>query len=333
MLGLFMGSPALKPYKLIWRSVRGYMRENPGPPTQLLWKFAVFRLQRAMAELGYSIKIEELAHSTLNCLTLLPADKRVFCASAVKTVADEDRQAGQERFALAGDLVWTILQLVNLELSGERSVGPLFELVEAGFRGASCSIVDAREVYARSHPSTMPPIQGPRQMYTFNVDGVTTSASDVARQIHVVWVRDAANEFFNPKDLHLPEDKTNRFFQKIYLHCEAAVLRVLLTETQNNVRYEELLREFESLIFPPKQTAEGVAKLETLKSAMKEINALFTERKELSWCRNWFQSIGHDETNPATLYTFARLIGLNTNSLRKMLSEIGPPEATGGHLG
>jgi hypothetical protein len=143
--------------------------------------------------------------------------------------------------------------------------------------------------------------------------------------MHCIWVETAAKEFFNPNDLHLPKDNKDLFFQKISLHCEAAVLRVLLAERRNDDRYEELLNEFERLIFPPKQTIEGMAKLESLRLSINEINALFVEKKEFSWCRQWLQGIGHDETNPATLAIFSQLISLNTRSIREMIHEIGPP--------
>jgi hypothetical protein len=139
-------------------------------------------------------------------------------------------------------------------------------------------------------------------------------------------VIDAATEFFAAKDLHLPEDRKAAFQGKIFLYCQAAVLRVLLIERQKNDGYEELLREFEKLIFPPKPTADGMTKLEAVKSAMKELDELFSEKKELSWCMKWFRGIGHEETNPAILALFAQLIGLNTRSIRQLVNEIGPPK-------
>lgn len=164
----------------------------------------------------------------------------------------------------------------------------------------------------------------------FNVDGIPRDSTYVARQIYLVWVEQAAKEFFNPNDLHLPKDRKHPFFLKIYLYCEAAALRVLITERQGDDRYEELLKEFQRLVVPSKPTAEGLAKLEALKLAANELNALFTEKnKELSWSRNWFQGIGHNETNPATLAAFAALIGINTRSLREMIHEIGPPRVSG----
>jgi hypothetical protein len=98
-----------------------------------------------------------------------------------------------------------------------------------------------------------------------------------------------------------------------------------LTEKQSDVRYLGLVREFEKLIFPSSPASEGMAKLEAVKSAMKNIDELISEKKELTWARSWFSGIGHDETNPATLIMFVRLVGLNTRSLRELILEIVPP--------
>lgn len=81
-------------------------------------------------------------------------------------------------------------------------------------------------------------VKGVRAVHMFNVGGVTRPASYVAKQIHLVWVEQATKEFFNPNDLHLPKDKEHSFGLKIYLYCEAAALRVLITERQNDDRYE-----------------------------------------------------------------------------------------------
>ncbi len=154
MFGLFKTSRALKPYKLIWSNVRRYMRKNPGPPTQVLWKLAVFRLSKATGVVGYSFKIEDFARSTFNCIASLPSEKREICANAIRAITDEDRKTGEERYALAGDLVWTLFRLVDLQIACQRSAKPLLELIEAGFRGASSSIVDTRQSNSTPQPST-----------------------------------------------------------------------------------------------------------------------------------------------------------------------------------
>lgn len=68
-----------------------------------------------------------------------------------------------------------------------------------------------------------------------------------------------------------------------------------------------------------------MTKLEAVKSAMKDIDELISEKRELFWARNWFSGIGHDEINPTTLVMFVRLVGLNTKSLRELIRGIGHP--------
>ena len=172
-----------------------------------------------------------------------------------------------------------------------------------------------------------------RSSYTENIQdmsGVSRTArpaSHIAQQIHLLWVKNSAIEFFKPEDMriYLPHDKKSLFFSKIYLLCEASALRVILIERQNKSAYEELFKEFERLIFPAEPTPEAMRKLEAIKSAMLQLDEFFTEKRELSWCRGWLKEIGHDETNPETLVIFAQLIGSNVKSLRQYLEEMGPP--------
>ncbi len=161
----------------------------------------------------------------------------------------------------------------------------------------------------------------------FNIGGQPRPASYVAGQIHIVWVRDASTEFFNPNELHIPAKYHRCFAEKIFLYCEASALRVLLTEKQRDTWYEELVREFENLLFGVVPTAEAAAKLSEIKSAMGDLDKLIHGEARLSWCRQWLKTIGHDETNPGALGTLAQLLALNTNSLRDAIRDIGPPSA------
>jgi hypothetical protein len=139
----------------------------------------------------------------------------------------------------------------------------------------------------------------------FVVDGTPRSPAYVAAQIYQLWVVDAAKSyvesFFHGETRFLPLNVRDRFASKIRLYCEASVLRVLLTEQQNNPRFEGLVAEFEKLIFPSAPTFDGTTKLEAMKSIMRDLDRLiFEERKEFSWAQSWFAGIGHKETNPAT---------------------------------
>jgi hypothetical protein len=159
----------------------------------------------------------------------------------------------------------------------------------------------------------------------FNVGGTPRSASHVAQQLYMNFVVDAARDFFKPSDIRLPEERWPLFHSRIFLYCEAAVLRVLLTEEQRNKAYKELVKEFEKFVFREDPSEGGMIKLEAIKAAMKAHDQLFTEKKEFSWARSWLKGIGHDETNPATLVLFVQLIGLNTRTVRELVHEIGPP--------
>ena len=133
----------------------------------------------------------------------------------------------------------------------------------------------------------------------FIIEGVTRSPSYVAEQVHLHWVQGDSKDFFKLEDLHLPENKSDLFFSRIHLLCEAASLRVLLTEAEDDKRFQGVVHEFEHLILPPVPSPEGVTKLEELKATMEKLQELFTEEnKELVWCRHWFEGIDHYETNP-----------------------------------
>ncbi len=116
----------------------------------------------------------------------------------------------------------------------------------------------------------------------FVVDGTPRPAAYVAAQIYQVWIEDATSSliktFFTERP-YIPPNKRDQVALKTRLYCEAAALRVLLTEKQNDVRYSGWVREFEKLIFTSSPISEGTAKLEAVKSAMKNIDELISEKK------------------------------------------------------
>lgn len=158
------------------------------------------------------------------------------------------------------------------------------------------------------------------------MDGTPRSPAYVAAQIYQVWVVHAANDyverFFYGETQFLPPNLRDPFASKIRLYCEASVLRVLLTEQQNDLRFEGLVAEFEKLIFPSDPTFDGMTKLEAVKSIMRDLEQLISENKKLSWARSWFAGIGREETNPATLALLVHLLGIEIKSLRDLIHEI-----------
>jgi hypothetical protein len=129
----------------------------------------------------------------------------------------------------------------------------------------------------------------------------------------------------NDLHLNLSEDQKQSFLSKYAFYCEAAALRVLLTEKgRGQPAHSLLLQEFEKLIFGSKPSASAANKLVAIKSAMKSLDELFTQNTEPAWSRTWLLDIGYDETNFVTLATFAMFVGSNTKLLRELVRDLIP---------
>lgn len=136
-----------------------------------------------------------------------------------------------------------------------------------------------------------------------------------------------------PREFHLPRTVWPQFRDKMRLYRTAAVLMCLISHARSKPEDENVLRAYESLIFPPTPTQSGMATLEALRHAMKQLANLVDpngERKTLSWSADWLRGIGHEETNPMTLTIFATY-WMNTyimvcETLKKLL----PEQHTGG---
>ena len=103
-------------------------------------------------------------------------------------------------------------------------------------------------------------------------------------------------------------------------------MRVLQTEKERNKGYAGLIQEFERIVVQSTTMYERATKREVTNSAILFLEQLiFEEEKRLSLARDWFASSGYDETNPATLLGFVRFIGSDTQSLRELIRELGPP--------
>ncbi len=82
----------------------------------------------------------------------------------------------------------------------------------------------------------------------------------------------------------------------------------LISESQNNKSFERVLESYEALILGISPTAFGLGKLQVVKAAMANLNALLEDGAkghELSWSMAWYQEVGHRETNPVVLSLFA----------------------------
>jgi hypothetical protein len=117
------------------------------------------------------------------------------------------------------------------------------------------------------------------------------------------------------------------FVPKMYLY-EAASLRILIGAKERDIRYEPLLLEFEKFVFPKFLLAlgdgdAGRRKVDAVKGAMVKIQK-HMENPHLTWVRDWFLEIGHDETNPATLMMFVMFLSTHSNNFRKFVQDIRP---------
>lgn len=173
-----------------------------------------------------------------------------------------------------------------------------------------------------STPSEDSPTE--REPRRFKFCGEVLPASEVVKLIYKYLVHNASKNF-DPNNFHVPKETENAFHDKMHLYCEAAVLRAFLIEKQKHSSFEQLVRTFERMIFPPEPTAEGMKKFNAIKSAMTALDELVAEKgQEFRLVMRWLNEIGHDETNPATLMKFAVEWGLHMKSIREIVQGIEP---------
>jgi hypothetical protein len=130
-----------------------------------------------------------------------------------------------------------------------------------------------------------------------------TSPITIAELLHRIMAEED-NPQAAPEAFHLQEEIHARFRKKVFLYREANVLLALLTRCQQEPLFEQPLREYERILFPESpETPAGAARLQAMKTAMQDLRILVNpdDRLKLTWARNWFATLGHDETNPATL--------------------------------
>jgi hypothetical protein len=143
-----------------------------------------------------------------------------------------------------------------------------------------------------------------------------------AKLIHESFVENAFKNFFDQNKLYVPPEHHLAFKRRIYLYCEAITLYTLFCESQYDSKYEELLHEYEKIIFPPEPTAEALEKLENIKSAMGDFATLIEEEKKLSWCGAWYQAFGYNETNPIALMTLLAAFSTTAKGVRESLLKL-----------
>lgn len=159
----------------------------------------------------------------------------------------------------------------------------------------------------------------------FVIDGEPKSTEYVAKQIHLVWVTNASKKSFDLIKKYIKQEHHDRLVKRTYLYCEASVIRVIFNTKVRDSRYQELLHEFETLLFANLSTSDFSLKGQLLKSAISDLDQIFLEKSPFSWCREWFRNVGHSETNPAVLTLLFQFLALDTNSLGQLIQDIGPP--------
>jgi hypothetical protein len=136
---------------------------------------------------------------------------------------------------------------------------------------------------------------------------VRISPEALARSLFDVFVGDGSAEQLAERD-RVPVGLQPRFDQKIELYHEALVLMVLIAHSEKKRGFERVLQAYEAIILGPSPTASGLEKLQNVKAAMADLNAILKDEArghELGWSMAWFQEIGHRETNPVVLSLFA----------------------------
>jgi hypothetical protein len=138
---------------------------------------------------------------------------------------------------------------------------------------------------------------------------LNTSPIMIAELLHQIMVEEDYPHA-TPETFHLPEAVHARFREKVFLYREANILLALLVRAKEDKLFEPPLREYERILFPQSPNMPpGAARLQAVRAAMQGLRVVMdpSDSRQLTWARNWFADIGHDETNPLTLTLFFTL--------------------------
>lgn len=165
-------------------------------------------------------------------------------------------------------------------------------------------------------------------------DGAILTAEDFAKKIYISFVKDEPEQIlFRLGKLigtKISPDKRAefdaKFLAKLHLYCEASALRILLTANKPENRYEQLLEEFEKIIFPYPPNSEGIKKLAAIRAAMIDLQRMIDtpHYRHFSWARDWLLEIGCDETNPEALYLFGALFAPTIKNISQIVGKSEP---------
>lgn len=137
---------------------------------------------------------------------------------------------------------------------------------------------------------------------------VFASPFEIAKAFHLIGAVEDDPQAA-PEAFHLPEVFHARFREKVFLYREANGLLALLIWAKQDPLFEQPLREYERLLFPETPTPAGLARLQAVKAAMQDLEALADAfrtygegGKPLTWTSNWLAAIGYKEINPITFH-------------------------------
>ena len=162
-----------------------------------------------------------------------------------------------------------------------------------------------------------------------------TSPVMLAASLHQMAERDDPQ--VAPETFRLPEAFHDRFREKILLYREANILLVLMDRVNpsrdgRDPLFEPVFWEYERIVFweLPRIFGESfnpdrAARRQSVAVALRDLNVRMHppigNRYDfaLSWSRDWFAGIGHNEINPATLARFSSFWSSEYTAVQKVL--------------
>ena len=162
-----------------------------------------------------------------------------------------------------------------------------------------------------------------------------TSPVVIAASVH--QMADKEDPQVAPKSLNLPEAVHARFREKLFLYREANILLALVdrvdpSRNDRDPMFEPVFWEYGRIIFweLPRifrelSNPDRAVRRQSVAAALQDLNARrhppMGNRYDfaLSWSRNWFAGIGHNEMNPATLALFSSFWSREYTAVQKDL--------------
>ena len=78
----------------------------------------------------------------------------------------------------------------------------------------------------------------------------------------------------------------------------------------------------ELLIFSHELTPDSLERFNEIKSAMKDLISLISDRQELTWAQRWLADLGYDIYNPVDLFALSLYWGNHLASLSEYLQTL-----------